>query len=180
MTEENKTVDLSQKEENTPLNPLSRGDSRKEKQEVKTETKTKEKKKMSLGRKIMWILIIVIIFVLAVQAAVADRYHAQVAVIAGEKKVGVNPTTENLDFGDLSGDTSATRYITLSAGGMDTRIIVWKTGSIAELIKLNKNNFTISEGQTERLEFTLYMPPSAPVGEKYTGSVWIFKIPKLW
>ena len=80
----------------------------------------------------------------------------------------------------MSADTSATRYISLQAGGMDTLIMVWKFGSIAELIKLNKNNFTISEGQKERLEFTLYMPPSAPVGEKYEGRVWVFKVPRIW
>lgn len=139
-----------------------------------------KKKKMSLGKKIMWIVIAVILFIAAVQVAVADRYSAQVIVIEGEKKVGVNPTTEKLDFGDLSADTSATRYVTLNAGGMDTFVYVLKFGSIAELIKLSENGFTLSEGDEKRLEFSLYMPPSAPIGDKYTGQVWIFKLPRVW
>ncbi len=140
----------------------------------------KSKKKMSFGKKITWIVIAIILFIVIVQVAVADKYSAQVLVIEGEKKVGVNPTEERLDFGDLSADTSATRYVTLNAGGMDTYVYVLKFGSIAELIKLSENNFTMSQGDEKKLEFTLYMPPSAPVGEKYTGRVWIFKIPKVW
>jgi cell division protein FtsL len=138
------------------------------------------KKKMSLGKKIMWIVIAVLVFVIAVQILVADKYQAQVIVIEGEKKVGVNPTTEKLDFGDLSADTSATRYVTLNAGGVGTYVYVFQFGSIAELVKLSENSFTMQKGDEKKLEFTLYMPPSAPVGEKYTGRVWIFKIPKMW
>jgi hypothetical protein len=133
-----------------------------------------------VAKKIIWGIVIFILFVVLVQIGVADKYSAQVLVIEGEKKVGVNPTTENLDFGDLSADTTATRFVTLNASGINTYILVWKFGSIAELIKLNKNNFTISKGQTEKLEFSLYMPPSAPIGNKYTGKVWIFKLPKFW
>jgi hypothetical protein len=144
------------------------------------EEKKEEKKKMGIGKKITWIVIAIILFIVIVQIAVADRYEAQVLVIEGEKKVGVNPTAEKLDFGDLSADTSATRYVTLNAGGMNTYVYVLKFGSIAELIKLSENNFTLSQGDEKKLEFTLYMPPSAPIGEKYTGRVWIFKVPKVW
>lgn len=138
----------------------------------------KAPKKRSLLKIIVWIMVAVLVFFIIVQIAVADKYEAQVIVIEGEKKVGVNPTTERLDFGDLSFDTSATRYVSLQAGGMDTFVYVMKFGSIAELIDLNKNGFTMREGDEERLEFSLYMPPSAPVGEKFTGGVWVFKIPK--
>ena len=110
----------------------------------------------------------------------ADKYKAQVLVIEGEKKVGVNPTEESLDFGDLSADTSATRYIKLNAGGMSTFIYVLKFGSIAELIDISENGFTLNKGDEKKLEFSLYMPSSAPIGEKYTGRVWIFKVPKVW
>jgi len=137
-------------------------------------------KKRSIGKKIFWGIIALIILLLIVQIIIADKYKAQVLVIEGEKKVGVNPTTEKLDFGDLSADTSQTRYITLNAAGMNTFIYVLKFGSIAELIKLNDNSFSLTEGDEKRLEFSLYMPSSAPVGEKYTGQVWIFKIPKIW
>jgi len=148
--------------------------------EQKQTQEVEPKKKSSLLKKIIWGIIILILFIIVVQIAVADKYTAQVQVIEGEKKVGVNPTSERLDFGDLSADTAANRYVTLNAEGLDTYIMVIKFGSIAELIKLNKNNFTIRKGDVERLEFSLYMPPSAPVGNKYTGYVWIFKLPKLF
>jgi hypothetical protein len=137
-------------------------------------------REISLGKKIIKALAVLIIVLAAIQVVIADKYRAQVLVIEGDKKVGVNPTTEMLDFGDLSGDTSATRLITMTAGGMDTYVHVMKFGSIAELIKLSENDFTMKKGDTKKLEFAMYMPPSAPKGEKYTGNVWIFKIPKIW
>lgn len=131
-------------------------------------------------KKILLVILAVIIFIAIIQISVADKYTAQVQVIEGEKKVGVNPTGEKLDFGDLSADTAATRYVTLKASGINTYIMVWKFGSIAELIKLNKNNFTMKKGDEEKLEFTLYMPPSAPIDKKYAGYIWIFKLPKIF
>jgi hypothetical protein len=136
--------------------------------------------KISMGKKIIKGIVVLIIVIAAIQVVIADKYRAQVAVIAGDKKVGVNPTTEMLDFGDLSGDTSATRLITMTAGGMDTYVHVMKFGSIAELIKVSENDFTMKKGDTKKLEFAMYMPPSAQAGQKYNGNVWIFKIPKIW
>ena len=136
--------------------------------------------KSGVLKKIGWGIAALVLTVGLVQVLVADKYQAQVLVIEGEGKVGVNPTAEKLDFGDLSGDTSAARYITLNAGGMDTHIYIWKFGSIAELMKLSDNNFTMEEGDEKKLELSVYMPLSAPVGEKYTGRVWIFKVPKVW
>lgn len=148
---------------------------------MENEDKNIEKKpsKITLKR-IVLAVIAVFVFIIIVQIAVADKYKAQVLVIEGEKKVGVNPTDEQLDFGDLSADTSATRYVTLSAAGADTYISVLKFGSISELVKLSENNFTMKKGDEKKLEFTMYMPPSAPIGEKYTGYVWIFKTPRVW
>ena len=158
-------------EENPPYSPLQKGE---------VSNFPLQREKFSILKKIAWGIVALVVMIAVVQVAVADKYQAQVAVIEGEGKVGVNPTTEKLDFGDLSGDTSAARYITLNAGGMDTYVYIWKFGSIAELIKLNDNNFIMKRGGEKKLELSVYMPPSAPVGEKYTGRVWIFKIPKVW
>lgn len=148
--------------------------------ENENETEQNNKKPKIALKKIIWLIAAVLAFIVIVQIAVADKYKAQVLVIEGEKKVGVNPTDEKLDFGDLSADTSATRYVTLNAGGASAFVSVLKFGSIAELIKLSENNFTMKKGDEKKLEFTVYMPPSAPVGEKYTGYVWIFKTPRVW
>lgn len=148
--------------------------------ENENETEQNNKKPKITLKRIIWLIAAVLAFIVIVQITVADKYSAQVLVIEGEKKVGVNPTDEKLDFGDLSADTSATRYVTLNAGGIGTYVYVLKFGSIAELVKLSENNFTMKKGDEKKLEFTVYMPPSAPVGEKYTGYVWIFKTPRVW
>jgi len=136
--------------------------------------------KKHILKKIVWGIVALVIMVGVVQVLVADKYQAQVAVVGGEGNVGLNPTVRKLDFGDLSGDASAARHITLNAGGMDTYIFIWKFGSIAELMKLSSNNFIMKKGDKKELELSVYMPLSAPVGEKYTGQVWIFKVPKVW
>jgi hypothetical protein len=133
-----------------------------------------------LGKKIMWGIIAFIVIILAVQIAVAEKYKAQVQVIEGEKKVGVNPTAEMLDFGDLSADTSATRIVSMKAGGMDTFVHIAKIGGISDLIKPSENNFTMKSGDEKKIEFAMYMPKSAPVGKWYKGYVFIFKIPRFW
>jgi len=139
-----------------------------------------QKKKTPLWRKIAWVIVILIILVVAVQIAIADKYKATVLPIEGEKKVGVNPTTEVLDFGDLSRDTSATRTITLkSSGGLGTYIYIMKFGSLSDLIKISDSKIYLKPGEERKVEFSVYMPNSAPIGTRMNGYVWIFKVPKI-
>jgi hypothetical protein len=136
---------------------------------------------MSLIKKILWIVIGVIVLVLAVQVVLAQKFTATVLPIEGEKKVGVNPTTEVLDFGDLSHDTSAVRTITLKSGGSrDTYVYIMTFGSLSDLIKISENNFVLKGGQEKKVEFSVYMPVSAKTGQRMNARVWIFKLPKLW
>jgi len=140
-----------------------------------------ERKKMGLGKKIFWVIAAVVVLILAVQVVNADKYKATVLPIEGEKKVGVNPTDQALDFGDLSGDTSASRYVTLkSSGGGDTYVWIMKFGSLSELIKPSDTSFVLKAGQEKKIEFSVYMPSSATKNKRMDGSVWIFKIPKVW
>ena len=135
---------------------------------------------MSKIKKIIYIIITVVVFVLVVQVVVADKYKAIVKVVEGENVIGVNPLADKLDFGDLARETTAIRYVKLeNNGGMKNYIMVWKFGGMSELIKVSRNNFTLKPGEEERLEFQLFIPVSA--GEQnYEGSVWIFKIPQVW
>ena len=145
-----------------------------------TET-TKPKKKTSLVKKFIWLVVLILLFILAVQIVNADKYSATVLPIEGEKKVGVNPTAESLDFGDLSKDTSANRYVTLkSSSGRDTYVWIVEFGALAQLIKIDDNKFILKAGQEKKVEFSLYMPSSATVGKRMNGYVWIFKMPKIW
>ena len=110
----------------------------------------------------------------------AERYAAVVNVIEGVDKVGVNPTTELLDFGDLSRETAQTRTVTLkNTGKMSKFIQVWKKGELAEIMTETKNNFELKPGEEYKLELTVKIPSSAEY-RKYQGSVVIFKWPKVW
>lgn len=136
--------------------------------------------KMPLWKKIFWVIVAFLVLIIAVQMVIADKYKATVLVIEGEKKVGVNPTSESLDFGDLSRDTSAARTVTLKSGGGDAYIWVMKFGALSDLIKIDDNNFVLKGRQEKKIEFLVYMPVSAKIGERMNGYVWIFKLPKIW
>jgi len=108
----------------------------------------------------------------------ANKYRATVHVIEGEGRVGVNPTTELLDFGDLSPGTSAVRRVDIQNGTfMPMYIAVMRSGNISELMKLDKNYFIVPPKSGAKIEFTVYMPASAPIDETMNGKVILFKIP---
>ena len=151
---------------------------------------TEEPKLLDKGKKIpKWkivsgIVIVILVLIIGVQIVLADKYKAVVNVVPEiegerglEKVVGLNPTEESLDFGDLSRDLTMTRFVNIkSEGNMPVFVMVWKFGEVSDLIKLNKNYFKLNPGEEFRLEFTIYVPPSAE-HRKYSGNVWIFKIP---
>ena len=144
-------------------------------------TTVKPKKKMVLVKKAVWLVVLILLFLLAVQIVNADKYQATVLPIEGEKKVGVNPTGESLDFGDLSKDTSANRYVSLkSSSSRDTYVWITKFGALSQLIKIDDNKFILKAGQEKKVEFSLYMPASAAINKRLNGYVWIFKLPKMW
>ncbi len=135
-------------------------------------------RRMTKGEKILAIVLIIVFLGVFYIVLDANKYSAQVLVIEGEGRVGINPTTESLDFGDLSRGTSAIRRVGIEN---QTPIPMWiavvRVGKISELMDLNKNYFTLSPRSADRIEFTVYMPASAQVGSKYTGRVFIFRIP---
>ena len=96
----------------------------------------------------------------------ANKYAAQVRTIEGEGKVGVNPTTERLDFGDLSRGTSAVRTVTVKNDTfMPFFVSVIKLGAISDFIKQEKNNFVLRRGDEAKMEMTVYMPASAEIDQ---------------
>ncbi len=152
-----------------------------EAQNLNKETPRQARGRKPLWKKIVWGIVILILLVVVVQVVLAQKYKATVLVIEGEKKVGVNPTSESLDFGDLSHDTSAVRTVTLKSGGNgDTYVYIMTFGALSDLIKISENNFVLKSGQEKKVEFSVYMPVSAKIGERMNARVWIFKLPKLW
>jgi hypothetical protein len=126
--------------------------------------------------------ILLIIFLFAFYVVLdANKYEATVHVISGEGRVGVNPTTERLDFGDLSPGTAAVRRVTIQNGTpIPMYVAVFRIGRINELMELDQNFFVMPKGAEEQLEFTVYMPASATDGDTLGGRVYIFKIPGPW
>ncbi|OGZ45273.1 MAG: hypothetical protein A3C84_03010 [Candidatus Ryanbacteria bacterium RIFCSPHIGHO2_02_FULL_48_12] len=134
--------------------------------------------KLTKGEKI-WSIVFFILFLFVFYVTLdANKYQALVQVVEGEGRVGVNPTDEKLDFGDLSRGTAAVRTVTIKN---DTYVpffvSVIKLGGISSLIKIDENNFMVRRGEEKKIEFATYMPASAEIGKKYTGRVYVFKIP---
>ncbi len=137
-------------------------------------------KNLNAGEKILTAILLIIFLALFYIALDANKYQATVRVIEGEGRVGINPTTELLDFGDLSRGTSAVRRVNIAnRTNIPMYILVVRLGSITDLVDLNKNNFILSPGQETKLEFTSYIPASAEIGKIYNGRVFIFRIPWL-
>ena len=137
--------------------------------------------KMTIAEKLLAIILAVVFLFIFYIALDANKYSAQVIVIEGKGKVGVNPTTERLDFGDLSPGTSAVRRVDITnRTPVPVYVAVLRFGSINDLMKLNKSFFTLRARSSDKIEFTVYMPASAPIGDKLTGRIFIFKIPGPW
>ena len=133
---------------------------------------------MSKSKKILIGILAVVVLVVVVQVINAEKHSMLVNVVEGENVVGLNPTTERLDFGDLSRNNRLVRHIAMQNGGnFSVYVVVWKFGELAELVQANKNFFTLKPGEEARLSFEASIPPSAEV-RKYTGNVWIFRFPK--
>lgn len=135
---------------------------------------------MSIIKKILLVIVIIILLVVIIQIVNAAKYKMVVNVVEGENIMGINPLADKLDFGDLSRNNGMTRYVTMKSGGTTaTYVMVWKWGSISDLVKLNKNYFVLQPGEEVQLAFELQVPPSAEF-KKYSGYTWIFRLPKLF
>lgn len=135
---------------------------------------------MSVFKKILIVIGIIIALLVIIQVVNAAKYKMVVNVVEGENIMGINPLADKLDFGDLSRNNGMTRYVTMkSEGEISTYVVVWKLGGIADLVKLNKNYFTLEPGEEVQLAFEINIPPSAPI-EHYSGWTIIFRLPKLF
>jgi len=135
---------------------------------------------MKTVKKIILIIIAIIVLLVIVQIINAAKYKMVVNVVEGENVMGVNPLADKLDFGDLSRNNGMTRYVTMKSGGKtSTYVMIWKWGSISDLVKLDRNNFVLKPGEEVKLAFEISIPPSAPI-KKYSGWTWIFRLPKIF
>ncbi len=133
---------------------------------------------MKRWEKVVGVIVVVIFLIVFYIILDANKYRVQVRVIEGEGRVGINPTTERLDFGDLSRGTSAVRRVDIqNSSPIPMWIAVVRVGDITELMELSKNYFVLAPKTGEKIEFSVYMPASAQTDHTYYGRVFIFRIP---
>ena len=138
-------------------------------------------KPLRISDKIAFGVLIAIFLFVSYVTLDANKYRTLVHVIEGKGAVGVNPTSEALDFGDLSLGTSAVRRVKIQNGTiMPVYVAALELGSISSLVDIDKNFFVLNPGETIKMEYALYMPASASVGRDYTGRVYLFKVPTFW
>jgi hypothetical protein len=136
------------------------------------------KKRLTLFQKIVAGFLALVFLFLFYITLDANKYRATVLVIEGEGKVGVNPTTERLDFGDLSPGGRAVRTVSIENGTfLPVYVFALPLGSITDIMTLDKNAFVVGAHTSDKIEFSVYMPASAPVGQHLNGRVYLFKIP---
>ena len=128
------------------------------------------------ARGVVYALVFLLVVFLGAQIVAADKYKA-IVKIKEDRGIGVNPLPDNLDFGDLPKDSAAIRYVRLqNNGNFNLFISSLKVGSIAQLMKISRNNFILKPGQNQRLEYEVRVPPSANK-DSYSGWVILFKVP---
>ncbi len=132
---------------------------------------------MSKIKKILIGVGFILTLFVVIQIVNAAKYEMVVNVVEGENIMGINPLAERLDFGDLSRNNGMTRYVNFkSSGGTSVYIAAFKFGEISDLVKIDKNFFTLNPGEEVKMSFEIQIPPSAEV-KQYSGGVWIFRIP---
>ena len=136
---------------------------------------------LKMWEKIMGVILALVFLFVFYVVLDANKYRATVRVIAGAGRVGVNPTTELLDFGDLSPGTASVRRVNIVNGTpIPMYVAVFRIGGINQLMELDKNNFVLPAGASDKIEFRTYMPASAKEGDTINGRVYLFKIPWPW
>lgn len=133
---------------------------------------------MSIYKKILIGVGGLLVLMLAVQVVNAAKYRMVVNVVEGENIMGVNPTDEKLDFGDLSRNNRMRRQVVLqNGGGLSTYVLVLKAGPISHLVNVEPSFFVLEPGAEQKINFEIFIPPSAET-KKYSGWTWVFRVPK--
>ncbi len=114
---------------------------------------------------------------IAFEARATEIISVEVTIIPESSSVGVNPTTERLDFGDMSPGSSQTRHISLENNGLvPTRVAIIILGDVGGFIKLSKNSVTLGRGDATQVDLLLTVPQSASV-KRYSGRVLVLRFP---
>lgn len=127
-------------------------------------------------------LILLIALFGSIQCRWTATYSAQVVVLPApvdnEISIGLNPTTERLDFGDLPQGLTQSRFVTLENGRIPTRVTIVIYGGIRDFISVDDAFFIMDPNETRRVQFDIAPPFNAEI-KKHTGRVVIVRTPWL-
>ena len=128
-------------------------------------------------------IIFAVVFVLAIAGVFFGRattiYSSQVVVTEKGTNIGMAPFTDRVDFGDLPQGTGISKTITLDNNGdSDNRIKIYTMGSIWSFVEIQPGkSFTLAGGTSQDIVLKITVPETAPVGRKYTGRIFIMRLP---
>lgn len=110
-------------------------------------------------------------------------YDSQVIAAEEGGAIGIAPFTDRIDFGDIpqGGGAVAKILILENEGAVPNQISIFIIGNIGDLVKIEPGSVTLEPGESVEVDFRLTMPASAPVERKYTGKVFVLRLPRgLW
>lgn len=109
-------------------------------------------------------------------------YSAQAVVKETGSPVGIAPFTDRIDFGDIpQGATIGRTLILENAGVVPNQVNVFILGNIGDLVEVAPGSVTLEPGESAEVDFTLTMPVSATPEKKYTGKIFVLRLPlRLW
>ncbi len=109
-------------------------------------------------------------------------YDSQVIVKEAGGAIGVAPFTDRIDFGDVpQGVTIGKTLILENAGAVPNKINIFIIGGIGDLVKVDPGSVTLEPGESAEVDFRLTMPASAPLEKKYSGRVFVLRLPlRAW
>jgi hypothetical protein len=106
-------------------------------------------------------------------------YNTQVIAKEAGTSIGINPLGDRIDFGDIpQGETVSKTLIMENEGAVPNNVTVFIIGNIGDLVEVNPSSLTLEPGETVEVKFRLTMPASAPPEKKFTGRVFVLRLPK--
>lgn len=125
---------------------------------------------------VLFVILFGLLFI-TLEARSTDVISVQVVIISRTDFVAFNPTTERLDFGDMSRGSAQTRHLTLeNNGSLPTRVSIILMGEVRDFISMSDAFFTLDPGEIRQVDFTLNVPAAVEV-KSYSGRVVIVRTP---
>jgi len=106
-------------------------------------------------------------------------YDCEVLVKKAGSPIGIAPFTDRIDFGEVPQGASIGKTVILAnEGAVPNQVNIFIFGNIGDLVKIEPSSVSLEPGVSVEIDFRLTMPPSAEPERKYSGKVFILRLPK--